>query len=70
MRRVHRLLLLPRHSRRPEAHRKCLPYLLTERNRDGELVLRRRLDGACIHLGEQGCTIYEQAVLAHPCRAC
>jgi hypothetical protein len=40
-------------------NRKHLPYLLTERNRDGELVLRQRPDGACIHLGEQGCSVYE-----------
>jgi uncharacterized protein len=37
-----------------------LPHLLTERNADGELVLqRRRADGACVHLGEEGCTVYE-----------
>jgi Fe-S-cluster containining protein len=36
-----------------------LLYLLTERNRDGELVLRQRSDGACVHLGPQGCTVYE-----------
>ena len=40
--------------------RKRLPYLLTERNRDGELVLWRRPDGACLHLSERGCTVYEQ----------
>ena len=39
--------------------RKRLPHLLTERNADGELVLQRRADGACVHLGEQGCTVYE-----------
>jgi len=37
-----------------------LPHLLTERDADGELVLRQRADGACIHLGERGCTVYEQ----------
>jgi hypothetical protein len=31
----------------------------TERNRDGELVLQRRPDGACVHLGERGSTVYE-----------
>lgn len=36
-----------------------LPHLLTERSHDGELVLRQRSDGACVHLGEQGCTVYE-----------
>ncbi|HEV2099158.1 MAG TPA: YkgJ family cysteine cluster protein [Stellaceae bacterium] len=40
--------------------RRWLPYLLTEQNRDGDLVLRQRADGACAHLGEHGCTIYEQ----------
>jgi len=28
--------------------------MLTERNHDGELVLQRRADGACAHLGERG----------------
>jgi Fe-S-cluster containining protein len=23
-------------------------------------VLQRRSDGACVHLGKQGCTVYEQ----------
>ena len=36
-----------------------LPHLLTERTCDGGLVLQRRADGACIHLGAQGCTVYE-----------
>ena len=27
--------------------------------RDGELVLQRCADGACAHLGERGCMIYE-----------
>jgi hypothetical protein len=40
--------------------RKRLPYLLTERSPDGELALQRRPDGACIHLGERGCTVYQQ----------
>jgi Fe-S-cluster containining protein len=39
--------------------RSRLPHLLTERDRDGELVLQRRADGACAHLGEQGCMVYE-----------
>ena len=34
--------------------RKRLAHLLTERSPDGELVLQRR------HLGERGCTVYEQ----------
>jgi uncharacterized protein len=37
-----------------------LPHLLTERSPEGELVLQRRPDGACAHLGEYGCTIYDQ----------
>ena len=40
--------------------RKHLAHLLTERSPDGELVLQRRSDGACAHLGERGCTVYEQ----------
>ena len=39
--------------------RQRLPHLLTERNRDGDLVLRQRPDGACIHLDRYGCTVYE-----------
>jgi hypothetical protein len=33
-------------------------FLKTE-IRDGELVLQRRPDGACVHLGDNGCTVYE-----------
>ena len=40
--------------------RKRLAHLLTERSPEGELVLQRRPDGACVHLGERGCTVYEQ----------
>ena len=40
--------------------RKRLAHLLTERSPDGELVLQRRPHGACVHLGERGCTAYEQ----------
>jgi Fe-S-cluster containining protein len=39
--------------------RRRLAHLLTERNHDGESVLQRRADGACAHLGERGCMIYE-----------
>jgi hypothetical protein len=39
---------------------KRLAHLLTERSPEGELVLQRRPDGACVHLGERGCTVYEQ----------
>src|ERR1700739_3040677 len=39
--------------------RRHLPHLLTERDRDGELVLQRRADGSCAHLGAQGCMVYE-----------
>ena len=31
-------------------------HLLTERSPNGELVLQRRSNGACVHLGERGCT--------------
>jgi hypothetical protein len=41
--------------------RKRLAHLLTERSPDGELLLQRRSDGACVHLGERGCTVYEEA---------
>lgn len=37
-----------------------LAQLRTERSPDGELVLQQRSDGACVHLGEQGCTVYER----------
>jgi hypothetical protein len=37
--------------------RKRLAHLLTERSPDGELVLQRRSDGACAHLGERGCAL-------------
>ena len=47
--------------------RSRLPHLLTERNHDGELVLQRRADGACAHLGQRGCMIYEHRPLA--CRS-
>jgi hypothetical protein len=40
--------------------RKRLAHLVTERSPDGELVLQRRSDRACVHLGERGCTVYEQ----------
>jgi len=39
--------------------RSRLAHLLTERNHEGELLLQRRSDGACAHLGERGCTVYE-----------
>jgi Putative zinc- or iron-chelating domain len=43
----------------PKRDKRRLPHLLTEHNRDGELVLQQGADGACIHLGEHGCTVYE-----------
>jgi len=52
--------------------RRRLPYLVTERNADGGLVLQRRADGACAHLGAQGCTVYEHrpsACRSFDCRA-
>jgi Fe-S-cluster containining protein len=39
--------------------RKRLPHLLTGRDAEAESVLQRRADGAWVHLGEQGCTVYE-----------
>jgi Fe-S-cluster containining protein len=47
--------------------RSRLPHLLTERDHDRELVLQRRADGACAHLGDRGCMIYEHRPSA--CRA-
>jgi Fe-S-cluster containining protein len=52
--------------------RRRLPYLLTERDADGGLVLQRRADGACAHLGARGCTVYEHrpsACRSFDCRA-
>ena len=52
--------------------RSRLSHLLTERNHEGELVLQRRSDGACAHLGERGCTVYEyrpSACRSFDCRA-
>jgi hypothetical protein len=59
-RRMYGLLPLPRRRRGREARWKHLARLLTERSADGELVLQRRSDGACVHLGKQCCIIYEQ----------
>jgi len=42
-----------------------LAHLQTERREDGVLYLRKREDGACVHLGAKGCTVYE-----HRPRAC
>jgi Fe-S-cluster containining protein len=39
--------------------RRRLPHLLMARDRDGSLVLQQRADGACVHLGERRCTVYE-----------
>ena len=36
-----------------------LAYLDTVRQEDGELVLRKREDGACVHLTDAGCGVYE-----------
>ena len=46
-------------------------HLLTEPHPDGGLQLQHQVDGACIHLGESGCAIYEhrpQACRAYDCR--
>jgi uncharacterized protein len=42
-----------------------LGRLLTKRSPTGGLVMQSRPDGACIHLGERGCTVY-----AHRPAAC
>jgi Fe-S-cluster containining protein len=71
-RRLRGLLLLSGHPCRRKARSEPPLHLLTERNRDGELVLQRRADGACAHLGEQGCTVYEHrpsACRSFDCRA-
>ena len=47
---------------RPET----LARLATELGADGVLQLRKRADGACIHLGDAGCTVYEHR--PHACR--
>lgn len=42
------------------------------RGEDGGLQLRRREDGACIHLGAEGCTVYDhrpEACRRYDCRA-
>jgi Fe-S-cluster containining protein len=41
-----------------------LAWLATEPDPEGGLRLRKRPDGACIHLGSRGCTIYEHRPLA------
>ena len=41
-----------------------LAYLAVEPDPEGGLRLRKRPDGACIHLGESGCTIYDHRPLA------
>lgn len=46
-------------------------HLDTERRADGKLYLRKRADGACVHLGPEGCTVYEHrpaACRAYDCR--
>jgi hypothetical protein len=63
MRHMLRLLPLPRIVVDEKRDRKRLAHLLMERSPDGELVLQQRSDGACVHLGERGCTVYEQRPL-------
>lgn len=41
-----------------------LAYLATEPDPEGGLRLRKRPDGACIHLGKSGCSIYDHRLLA------
>jgi hypothetical protein len=48
-----------------------LPYLDTVMQEDSSMILRKRDDGACVHLGEQGCTVYEHrpaACRTYDCR--
>lgn len=48
-----------------------LRHLDTTANDDGSLRLRKRADGACIHLGDTGCTVYEhrpRVCRAYDCR--
>ena len=61
MRHMLRLLPLPRIVVDEKRNRKRLAHLRTERSPDGELVLQRRPDGACVHFGERGCAVYEPA---------
>jgi Putative zinc- or iron-chelating domain len=42
-----------------------LAHLDLEKRDDGRFYLRKREDGACVHLGPEGCTVYE-----HRPRAC
>jgi Fe-S-cluster containining protein len=49
----------------PEVDAANLPFLTTERRDDGKLYLAKRADGACVHLGPNGCTVRE-----HRPRAC
>jgi hypothetical protein len=42
-----------------------MEHLDAERDDDGKYWLRKREDGACVHLGDKGCTIY-----AHRPRSC
>ena len=44
-----------------------LAHLQTERRENGGLYLRKREDGACVHLGPEGCTVYEHRPIA--CRS-
>ena len=55
----------------PDRDAENLPYLLTESSPNGGLQLQHRPDGACIHLGDHGCTIYAhrpQACRKYDCR--
>jgi hypothetical protein len=50
----------------PEAERaEDLAHLDLVEREDGEMFLRKRADGACVHLGPAGCTVYP-----HRPRAC
>ena len=48
-----------------------LAHLSTETDPDGTVWLRKRADGACIHLADSGCAVYEhrpQACRRYDCR--
>lgn len=57
------------HEETPEA----LAVLETEVADDGSLLLRKRPDGACTHLGPNGCTVYPhrpRVCRLYDCRVC
>jgi Putative zinc- or iron-chelating domain len=48
-----------------------VPFFDTETDPDGAVWLRKRADGACVHLADEGCSIYEhrpQSCRRYDCR--